>query len=54
MRQNIYQDEQEKIDSELKKELELNFKMADLLGRYGYKMEAVLEDGLPVIRFTKN
>lgn len=50
---NIYPGEQEKLDDNEKTELMLSLKMGALLRDYGYTMEAVLEDGLPEIKFVK-
>lgn len=50
---NAYKDEQEKIDDRFKIELELSFKLSDLLERYGYDLEARLVGGLPEIQLVK-
>lgn len=50
---NVYKDEQEKIDSRTKKEVELSLKIQDLLDDYEYDMEAVLVDGMPTVRLTE-
>lgn len=50
---SAYPDEQEKIDDRFKIELELAFKLSDLLERYGYDLEAKLVDGLPEIQLIK-
>lgn len=50
---NIYEDEKQKIEQEIKAEVELSFKVNELLKDYGYKMEAVLKNGLPDIQFTR-
>lgn len=50
---NVYPDEQEKLDNEFEIELELTLKLIDLLDRYGYDMEATMEDGLPAVNLVK-
>ena len=51
--QNIYPDEQVKLDDAMKAELELSFKISNLLSEYGYAMEPTLVNGLPEIKFVK-
>lgn len=53
MKENIYSDEQDKIEQEFERELELTLKIADLLDRYGYAMSAELEDGVPTLKLIK-
>ena len=50
---NIYKDEQEKIDNDTQVELELSFKLQELLDRYGYDLIAEMEDGLPAVKLIK-
>lgn len=50
---NAYKDEQKKIDDDFNTELELSFKIQELLERYGYFMEAELKSGVPVVQLTK-
>ena len=50
---NIYPDEQQKIEDRIKDEAELAFKINALLEDYGFRMTAVLKDGMPEISFSK-
>jgi len=50
---NIYKDEQEKIDNDTQVEIELSFKLQELLDRYGYDLIAEMEDGLPAVKLIK-
>lgn len=51
--QNIYEDEQKKLDDSVRTEMELTFRINDLLHDYGYVMEPALVNGVPEIKFTK-
>lgn len=51
--QNAYEDENEKLDDKFAVELELMLKIADLLDRYNYELDAVLVAGEPEIRLIK-
>ena len=50
---NIYEDEQKKLDDDLRAEVELTFRINNLLQEYGYVMEPALVDGVPEIKFSK-
>jgi len=49
MIENVYPDEQEKLDNKFKIELELSMKIQDLLDLYNYSFEAKVVDGLPEV-----
>ena len=50
---SAYPDEQVKLDNDAMIELELIFKIQDLLDEYGYNLDATLRDGLPDLELTK-
>lgn len=50
---NIYEDEQKKLDNLVREELELVFRIQNLLSDYGYKMEPALVNGVPEIKLSK-
>ena len=50
---SAYEDEQVKLDNDGMTELELVFKIQDLLDVYGYNLGTSMEDGLPVLELTK-
>lgn len=51
---NAYEDEQVKIDNDYMVEMELIFKIQDLLDDYGYSLGTAIEDGIPVLELTKD
>tara|TARA_R100001143_G_scaffold52883_1_gene48183 strand:- start:446 stop:613 length:168 start_codon:yes stop_codon:yes gene_type:complete len=53
MPENIYGDEQKKINDESQNLFELNNKVEILLKEYGYDIEAYLVNGTPAIKYVK-
>lgn len=50
---SAYENETVKLDNDAMTELELVFKIQDLLDDYGYSLGTAMEDGLPVLELTK-
>lgn len=51
--QNIYPEEQDKIEDRFQTELELSMKIMELLDLYDYDLEAKLVGGLPEVQLIR-